>query len=178
MLNVGENSYLTTEEADQYIFEHYKEFDDLRVVWTVLTEEEKETYLKNSLAEIERLPFIGRKYLFTQKLQFPRELLGYRSGLPPLYLAVYLGNGEIPDEVKAAQTENALGIINKEWSARADQQFKSANTLGIMKNIKYNRREFGEATLGEEITGQKNRNLLTSAVAESLLRKFTGSFRI
>ena len=178
MLKVGENSYLTIEDADQYIAEYYKEYDDLRVIWSVLTVEEKEVYLKNSLAEIERLPFIGEKYLFTQKLQFPRQLYPVTSGCPPSYLAIYLGTGTIPEEIKGAQAENALGLLGKEWSARADRQFKTANTLGIMKNIKYNRREFGEATLGEEITGSKRRSALTSPVAEQLLRKFLGAVRI
>lgn len=48
-LIVGENTYVTIDEATAYIEEHYSERDILRVHWTVCPEEYKTMYLLRAL---------------------------------------------------------------------------------------------------------------------------------
>ena len=62
MLNVGIDSYITVAEADAYIAANYAEYDDLAVVWGVLSEHDKEAYLRASLGQIEALVLCGRAY--------------------------------------------------------------------------------------------------------------------
>lgn len=80
MLQVGKNTYVTVSEADEYIAAHYTEKNILRAHWTVCPEEFKEQYLLKSIQQIESLPFVGRKTVWSSELQFPRTLLN-----APLY---------------------------------------------------------------------------------------------
>ena len=43
-MQVGIDTYVTVDEADRFIETYYPEFDDLAVVWGVLTEREKASY--------------------------------------------------------------------------------------------------------------------------------------
>ncbi len=183
MLIQGENTYVTAVEADEYTNTYYAEYTPIRVIWSVLNEEEKETYLRNSLTEMEALPFVGRKSRNEQKLSFPRVKNGTGIYCAYPYGAFYGGivNGsKIPQEVKHAQIENALAIISKECMAQTDKQFMIMQSLGAMKNIKYNKREAGDIGMGDDIKGGGNNNGfgLTSKTAQSMLRGWLGTLRV
>ena len=156
MLEVGINSYVTIAEADEYIESNFSETDDLAAIWGVLTDREKEHFLKASLGQIESLVLAGVPVNRDQPLQFPRCRV-FRPGI-------------IPQEVKDAQVENALEILNSEIKSRADEQMKTLGTLGVIKNTKYNKREMGEIGLGATLTGQERRSPLESDAAAELLR--------
>ena len=156
MLEVGVNTYVTITEADDYIESNFGEYDDLAVIWGVLSNREKERYLRASLGQIEALVIPGRPLDRDQPLQFPRCGV-FRSGI-------------IPQEVKDAQVENAVEILNSECKARADEQMKTLGTLGVIKNTKYNKREMGEIGLGSTLTGEEKKGALESKAAEELLR--------
>lgn len=117
MLEVGKNSYVTVQEATEYITAHYSEKNALRAHWAACSDEYKETYLLKSLQEIEALPFVGRKTVWTNTLQFPRSLLNAPLYVRrnPVYILYNRSDSKIPQEVKAAQIENALGIIRTEY---------------------------------------------------------------
>lgn len=182
MLIQGENTYSTVAEANEYINNYYTKYAPLRAIWTVLDDDEKESYLRNSLTEMEALLFVGRKYRINQKLAFPRiksGAAGYVYPYGPFYggMADY---AEIPQEVKEAQVENALALIGKECMAQTDKQFMIMQSLGIMKNIKYNKREAGDVGMGEDIKGGNSGNGggLTSKAAYNMLRGWLGALRV
>jgi len=157
MLEVGTNTYVTIEDADDYVETNYSEYDDLAAIWSILTDREKERYLKASLGQIEALVIPGRPVDRFQPLQFPRYGV-FKSGT-------------IPQEVKDAQVENALGILNSEIKSRADEQMKTLGTLGVIKNTKYNKREMGEVGLGSTLTSTtKEKKAIESDAAAELLR--------
>lgn len=178
MLEKGKDTYATVEFADCYIESHYPNSNPLRVHFSVLTENEKEEYLRSAVQEIERLPFIGRKYLVSQKMQFPRMRNVSLHGISPTYASMFLGNlgiNEIPESVMQAQVENALGILANEISAVSDKQFMTLQSLGIIKNTKYNKREAGDLGFGADITGANSKRCpLSSTKAYTLLREWLG----
>lgn len=181
-LTIGLDTYCSIDEADEYVCKTNNKFAPLRVIWSVLNDEEKAEYLRMSLAEIENLPFTGKKYNSAQKLSFPRithEYGTFNCAIPYGMRLVSHVHSEIPSDVKSAQAENALAIIGKECMAQTDKQFMIMQSLGLMKNIKYNKREAGDVGMGDDITGVKQQALrLTSRTAEKLLRPWLGSLRV
>lgn len=161
MLEINNDSYVSIEYADQYVNDNYPEYDDLAVVWGVLTERDKEAYLRASAWQIETLVLQGVPLYKDQPMQFPRKEC-FRE-------ATYT-NPTVPDEVKDAQVENAIALLNKDLNTRSDDQMKILGTLGAMKNIKYNKREMGEVGLGSSLTGTERKSRLESVEAEKMLK--------
>ncbi len=178
MLEKGKNTYATIKFADEYISTQYPQNNPLRVHFSVLTDDEKEAYLRSALQEIEKLPFLGRKYIVSQKFQFPRIRSGSMHGITPTYASMFVGNvceNIIPECVMQAQVENALGVIANEISAVSDKQFMTLQSLGIIKNTKYNKREAGDLGFGSDITGATSKRCpLSSSKAYALLREWLG----
>ncbi len=176
------NTYVTVQYADNYVYTHYAQFHPLRVHYSVLTDDEKADYLLCAMQEIEQLPFVGRKYLVTQPLQFPRMRACPCGVSSPYYLTAFLGNPniyDVPECVKQAQVENALGLIAREISSVSDKQFMTMQSLGAIKNTKYNKREAGEIGFGEDLTGASvKRCPLASVRAYTLLREWLGGVSV
>lgn len=160
-MEVGKDTYVTVAEADEYIGQYYPEYDDLAVVWGVLTEREKMSYLYTSVQQIEALVLQGRPLNPNQPLQFPRV---------GCFKPATKQNPAIPDEVKEAQIENALELLNADLGARSDEQMIVLSALGVVKNTKYNKREMGEVGLGATLTGAESRTTLESSHAIKLLK--------
>ncbi|MBQ3047068.1 MAG: hypothetical protein IJX16_07550 [Clostridia bacterium] len=160
-MTVGIDTYVTVAEADEFIKQYYPEFDDLAVVWGVLTEREKTSYLYTSLQQIEALVLQGKPLDRNQPLQFPRI---------KCFKPATKENPTIPNEVKEAQIENALELLNADLGARSDEQMILLSALGVVKNTKYNKREMGEVGLGATLTGAESRTTLESAHAVKLLK--------
>lgn len=159
MLEVGKNTYVTIEEADEYIAENYSEKNILRAHWTVCPDEYKEQYLRKSMIEIEALPFVGRKTIWTGELQFPRTLLNAPLYVMhnPVYLMYNRDETKVPKEVKEAEIENALGIIQKSYRPTSKAAVLSA--LGLVP-------VFPGGT-----------SVLSSEKAERLLKPFLGAIK-
>lgn len=119
MLTVGESSYVTLAEADDYIKESYRSTDNLRVLWEALEDSDREILLQQSLYEIERLILVGCKTYRLQKLSFPRN-----------------GAIEVDSNIKYAQIENAIGILYADTKRITETQDNIADSLGLVKNIK------------------------------------------
>lgn len=160
-MTVGIDTYVTVAEADEFIKQYYPEFDDLAVVWGVLTEREKTSYLYTSLQQIEALVLQGKPLDRNQPLQFPRI---------KCFKPATKENPTIPNEVKEAQIENALELLNADLGARSDEQMILLSALGVVKNTKYNKREMGEVGLGATLTGAESRTTLESSHAVKLLK--------
>ncbi len=160
-MTVGVDTYVTVAEADDFISKYYPEFDDLAVVWGVLTEREKASYLYTSLQQMEALVLQGKPLDRNQHLQFPRI---------KCFKPATKENPTIPNEVKEAQIENALELLNADLGARSDEQMIFLSSLGVVKNSKYNKREMGEVGLGATLTGATSHSTLESSHALKLLK--------
>ena len=111
MLTVGIDTYITVDEATAYVCEQYVTMHPLRVHWSVLTEEERETYLKQALRRLENLNYVGSKIDYYQPLKFPRIAYGRPCEWD-----------KVPLNVKRAQAIMALEIIRREYTACADKR--------------------------------------------------------
>lgn len=140
-LTVGKDSYVSLEEANQYIADHYASTDSSRVQWEALSPEDQMVYLRKAAATIESLPLVGRKADVNQVMQFPRYIGGCSSS-----------SAEIPQEVKSSQCEQALYFLGfaadpslaTTRAVRADLQKQgvSSYTIGDLSET------FGGGTLG------------------------------
>lgn len=117
-LEVGKNSYVTVAQADEHIASHYRSNNTDRQRWDELAEEDKETLLINACAELELLPFQGRKANRDQELSFPRLPFQYGNAEHPpakvlaaqVELALWLSNDAKQDELTLRQELHAQGI--------------------------------------------------------------------
>lgn len=114
MLTVGIDTYITVDEATAYVCEQYVTMHPLRVHWSVLTEEERETYLKQALRRLENLNYVGSKIDYYQPLKFPRIAYGRPCEWD-----------KVPLNVKRAQAIMALEIIRKEYISCSDKRMIS-----------------------------------------------------
>lgn len=160
-MEVGKDTYVTVQEADEYISKYYSDYDDLAIVWGVLDEKEKASYLYTSIQQMESLVLQGIPLNPAQPLNFPRV---------KCYKPATRENPSIPDEVKEAQIENALELLNADLGARSDEQMIVLSALGVIKNTKYNKREMGEVGLGATLTGAVSKAPLESEHALKLMR--------
>lgn len=138
---VGEDSYVTVEEATSYIQQYYTSKDERRLAWEALTEEDKEVFLRKATRQIDLLPLQGVKLDTDQKLQFPRLLaVKYLDGYFPGAYSVKIDDSpDIPDEVKRATIEQVLFSIEDAESsgvatsraARLELQRQGVHSISI-----------------------------------------------
>lgn len=115
MLIIGRDTYVVVAQADDYIQKHFMPMDEFRVFWEALASEEKEVYLRKSCAQIERLPFPGRKRYYMQDMQFPRD------------------TDDVPKDVELAQVYNALGFFNEHLVNSSCKQINTLKSLGVIR---------------------------------------------
>lgn len=116
-IKIGINSYVTLEEANEYLDNNYISTSLERNKWNSLTDDDKEIYLIDSAKSLNGLKYKGRKQLDGQYLAFPRVnniLPGYIN--IPVYmlqnsdytLIKGFGNGDGLESAKEAQIVNAI----------------------------------------------------------------------
>ncbi len=112
---VGVDSYVTPEEAQDYIQKHYRAEDEKAPAWNALSESDREVCLRQATENLQRLGFLGRKLRGgLQILAFPRVYacpMPMRRNGELVYLDGNYGQGmvpEVPDDIKKAQIEEAL----------------------------------------------------------------------
>ena len=93
MLVVGENSYVTLEEAEAIVKANTLSSDATAQKWESLSDNDKEVLLATSCRDINALKFDGRRKNYGQVLEFPRVSstvsgIGYR-----LFLSQFHDNG-------------------------------------------------------------------------------------
>lgn len=160
-MEVGIDTYVTVEDANRYVETYYPEYDDLAITWGVLSDREKTYYLYTSIQQMEALVLAGVRLDKNQPLQFPRK---------ECFMSATRENPIIPEQMKEAQIENALELLNADLGARSDEQMLFLSSLGVIKNSKYNKREMGEVGLGETLTGAVRQSALESSHAVKLLK--------
>lgn len=145
--------YVTLEEAETYVSEHYMSTDDLRKQWEALSDDDKSVLLRKSFQTIELLPLTGRKTCCDQPNMFPR------------WPAT-----EVPQAVKDAQIENAVSLGDS--TAAEDDAYYN-------KLWKYGVASYSIGNLSESIsTGtygvSAQRTGVVSTIATRLLQPYIG----
>lgn len=105
--------YVTVQEADTYVAEHFVTDHEIRVAWEKMIDADKTVLLRNSYQAIEALPLRGRKSSITQPSAFPR----YPSQ-------------NVPEQIKEAQIANA--VVLADASSQEDASYyDKLRTYGI-----------------------------------------------
>jgi hypothetical protein len=173
-LVVGTDSYVTIEEANTYIANHYVSTNAQRIAWVALSDADKEIYLRNSIVELERLQYRGQRYQWAtvQPLAFPRVYIGQE--IERLFSDNYYYHNNnflinqttptVPNEIKNAQIEEALELASPTTDSEIAETYSG--------NIK----SYSIGHLSETYaTGDRNslQSIIKSSKAQQLLRKYT-----
>ena len=146
------SSYVTVEEANVYIRNNLLSTDPLRVSWEVLSEQDRQVLLNRSAAAINALPYPGRKTVSGQENAFPRYPYT-----------------EVPEDVKAAQIENAL-TFSDESQSEDGKLYQRMWAYGISSYRIGNLSEtVGSASGNAGLSSELVRGGIISIVAQSLL---------
>ena len=105
--------YVTLEEANEYVTNHFMSSNVTRVAWESLSDADKEVLLRNSYRAINALTFRGRKACATQPGAFPR----------------YPSN-EVPIEIKEAQIANAV-VLSDDSNQEDVTYYDKLRTYGV-----------------------------------------------
>ncbi len=117
-IKVNINSYVSLEEADNYIETYYTSTSAERLKWQELSEEDKKIKLISSARALNNLRYKGQKEINGQPLAFPRKyaVYGFCFAYAP-YVSQYKdnsllegisGSGNGLDAAKEAQIVNAI----------------------------------------------------------------------
>ena len=105
--------YVTLEEANAYVTDHFMSSNVTRVAWESLSDADKMVLLRNSFRAIEMLGFRGRKTSATQSSAFPRW-----------------PSTDVPQQIKDAQVANAIVLADESSREDADY-YDRLRTFGI-----------------------------------------------
>ena len=169
-LVVGTNSYVTNEEASEYVKAYYPTEHPMYSLWFSLSEKDQNIALIKSTLNLEQLSYVGVKTSTDQVLSFPRYTkLGQRT--TPI----------VPPEVKAAQVENALYISDPDSYSKEsieDEAFyRNLRSWGITNykigNVSETLGAGTNSPASASVSGGINASsLLPSPFAQSLIAKF------
>ena len=105
--------YVTLEEANAYVTDHFMSSNVTRVAWESLSDADKLVLLRNSYRAIEMLTFRGRKTSATQPSAFPRW-----------------PSTDVPEQIKEAQIANAI-VFADESSQEDVEHYEKLRTYGV-----------------------------------------------
>ena len=101
--------YVTLDEADAYVFEHYLSTESIRLDWDALSPTDRGALLRRSFQILEQLPFVSHKTCCAQPHSFPRCPFE-----------------EVPEAVKHAQIEQAIW-----WADDDNRDYELARNRGV-----------------------------------------------
>ena len=105
--------YVTLEEANEYVTDHFMSSNMTRVAWESLSDADKMVLLRNSYRALEMLTFRGRKTDVTQPSAFPRW-----------------PSTDVPNQIKEAQVANAI-VLADESSQDDIAYYDKLRTFGV-----------------------------------------------
>lgn len=105
--------YVTLEEANAYVTDHFLSSNVTRVAWESLSDADKMVLLRNSYRAIEMLTFSGRKTSSAQSSAFPRW-----------------PSTDVPIQIKDAQIANAI-VLSDESSQEDVAYYDKLRTYGV-----------------------------------------------
>lgn len=152
VIEVGENSYIDIDDADAYFATRYG-----ASAWAALSDETKDQLLITATQRIDSLTLKGRKYVYTQTLNFPRYIDYYPDN--PAFYGLNVNSGITPAEVEKAVCEEALALLNTEAVKRQELQRQGVTSFTIGK-------------LSETFSGNVSFSSLLSLEAKNLLKSW------
>ncbi len=161
-MTAGIDTYVDVAKADEIVRLLLRPYDEFRVFWSVLSDEEKESYLLRSTWQIDALTFTGAKRDLDQRLQFPRR-----------------GEKELSAAVINAVVYNALGLMNEDIKSTAEKQMQALKSFGVMKNPRLDQTSQQSIATAENAAPVEIKIPLASKTAYNLLKPYRrGGFAI
>ena len=161
-MTIGLDTYVDVAKADDFVRLLLRPYDEFRVFWSALSDEEKESYLLRSTQQIDALTYTGAKSDCNQRLQFPRN---HECGLS--------------QTVEKAAVYNALGLMNEDVKATAEKQMQVFKSLGVFKNPRLDQTSMRAIATAENAAPAEIKIPLASKTAYDLLKPYRrGSFAI
>lgn len=151
--------YVTLEEANAYVADHFMSSNTTRVAWESLSDADKMVLLRNSYRAIEMLSFRGRKTDATQSSAFPRW-----------------PSTNVPQSIKDAQVANAIVLADE--SSREDvAYYDKLRTYGI-KNYHIGNLSETLATAAESSGTSSYQGIYSQEALRLLSHWLGGGFKI
>ena len=123
-LEVGVNSYVTLEEANQIVADTFISTNELAIAWGNLSDNDKSAVLNKSRQSIDNLKLDGRRATTSQRLEFPRVRnsivgVGYR-----LFVSQFYDNSLEGSPAKDGGLEQAkrAQVVNAVYAAYLDKE--------------------------------------------------------
>lgn len=110
MLTVGVDTYITLQEANEYVTKYFISSDPLRVQWEATDESDREVYLRRAFEQINGLPFTGKPKSEKQTLPFPRYGLWTAGDLLKVKNAQAEQSIAITDTVAVSEIEDRVRL--------------------------------------------------------------------
>ncbi|HOT31242.1 MAG TPA: hypothetical protein PLP09_03630 [Petrotogaceae bacterium] len=157
VIEVGTNSYIDIDDADAYFATRYG-----ASAWAALSDETKDQLLITATQRIDTLRLKGRKYIYTQTLNFPRYIHVDRELQQSYIGSSGINDGTIPVQVEKATCEEALALLNTEATKRRELQEQGVTSFTIGK-------------LSETFSGKVSSSSLLSSEAKNLLKSWVAT---
>ncbi len=127
-LTVATNTYVTLAQAETFFNERLNASD-----WTDAVEIDKARALIQATHNLERLAYVGKQYVSTQTLKWPRsELYATRGAVGTGGSYEYdISGGTVPQAVKDAQCEEAIALLGQSGSTRSELQAQGVTSYTI-----------------------------------------------
>lgn len=104
-------NYISVDYADSYFFPI-----DLTNLWDTYTDEQKAKAINLATKQINKLNFLGERYIFSQELEFPRIL--YQGDVVYYFDSDRNGNIQIPPDVLEACAIQAKFLLDSQNSVQ------------------------------------------------------------
>lgn len=155
-ISVGDNAYVTIEQANNLINKYLVSSDKRRVYWEHLSDSDKDVLIVSGTAkyDTQRFLFKGTKVDKGQQLQFPRMINGYRVEVPESVVYAYL----LMSIIDGIQSSNASDINMENVKSFAD---------GSGARIEY------KDNSGLEYGNKKNVSGMLNDVFEKYIKEYT-----
>lgn len=111
MLILGENTYISAEEAGEFL-----KGEPRAERWEALSSEEKEGFLKRAARHVNSLWYSGWRRAPCQVMEFPRN-----------------GSKTVPEAVKLAQALEALALSDTQAASRRQLQEQGVTSISLGK---------------------------------------------
>lgn len=154
VITVGTNSYISITDADSYFATRYG-----ASAWAALSTETKDQLLITATQRIDTLRLKGRKYVYTQTLNFPRYLDRNIEYQQDYLYDVNLNT--IPEVVEKATCEEAFALLNTELTKRRELQEQGVTSFTIGKLSE----TFSDNVSSSSLLSSDAKNLLKSWIA-------------
>ena len=169
MLTVGVDSYVTSDEAGEYIRAHYPSADARAKAWGELSEADQEAFLRRACDSMSHISYRGVTFTAFQPLPFPRYsypgwAMAYRDLIAPLSY-IYPELAEVPEEIKAAQIEEAFELACPSLDTKNSQAANGPVASYSIGHLSETFRQAGEGSVAA---------VLKSGAAQKLVAPYVG----